>query len=131
MWPFLTRRACQTQSECTFAGAWGGSQVPAVFYISSYFWDRAQDVGLIPDDKTISVVIKPAVFRTHGDRACKTPMQHLPTEFPAVRRHETLSPEWLPFMWLQSPNVESRPRVQDALTSLCLPCSLYHGSTAE
>lgn len=22
-----------------------------MFYISSYFWDRAQDVGLIPDDK--------------------------------------------------------------------------------
>jgi hypothetical protein len=39
------------QSECTFNGAWGGSKVPAVFYISSYFWDRAQDVGLIPNDK--------------------------------------------------------------------------------
>lgn len=39
------------QSQCTFNGAWGGSKVPAVFYISSYFWDRAQDVGLIPDNK--------------------------------------------------------------------------------
>ena len=54
------------QSECTFNGAWGGSKVPAVFYISSYFWDRATDVGLIPDDKTISVVVKPSAFRKVG-----------------------------------------------------------------
>jgi hypothetical protein len=43
--------AALLQSECTFNGAWGGSKLPAVFYISSYFWDRAQDVGLIPNDK--------------------------------------------------------------------------------
>ena len=52
------------QSECTFNGAWGGSKAPAVFYISSYFWDRATDVGLIPDDKSISVVISPSDFRS-------------------------------------------------------------------
>lgn len=75
-------------SQCTFNGAWGGSKVPAVFYISSYFWDRAQDVGLIPDDKAISVVIKPSAFRTKGDLACRTPMQHLPTEFPSVEESQ-------------------------------------------
>ncbi len=34
-----------------------------MFYISSYFWDRATDVGLIPDTKSISVVISPSDFR--------------------------------------------------------------------
>ena len=33
------------QLQCTFNGAWGGPRVPKVFYISSYFWDRATDAG--------------------------------------------------------------------------------------
>lgn len=79
-------------AQCTFNGAWGGSAVPAVFYISSYFWDRATDVGLIPDDKSISVVISPQDFRTHGQRACKTSLKDLPTMFPSV------DPEQLPYL---------------------------------
>ena len=31
--------------QCTFNGAWGGNRVPDVFYVSSYFWDRATDAG--------------------------------------------------------------------------------------
>ncbi len=58
------------QSECTFNGAWGGSKAPAVFYISSYFWDRATDVGLIPDDKSISVIISPSDFRSAALQPC-------------------------------------------------------------
>ena len=54
------------QSECTFNGAWGGSKVPAVFYISSYFWDRAQDVGLIPNDK----VRRPLSIASHICACC-------------------------------------------------------------
>lgn len=38
--------ACDApQLQCTFDGAWAGDRVPAVFYISSYFWDRAVDAG--------------------------------------------------------------------------------------
>lgn len=33
------------QLQCTFNGAWGGPRVPKVFYVSSYFWDRATDAG--------------------------------------------------------------------------------------
>lgn len=33
------------QLQCTFNGTWGGPRVPKVFYISSYFWDRATDAG--------------------------------------------------------------------------------------
>ena len=33
------------QLQCTFNGAWGGPRVPKVFYVSSYFWDRATDSG--------------------------------------------------------------------------------------
>lgn len=35
------------QFQCTFNGAWGGGRVPSVFYISSYFWDRAIDAGTL------------------------------------------------------------------------------------
>lgn len=33
------------QLQCTFNGAWAGNRVPSVFYVSSYFWDRASDAG--------------------------------------------------------------------------------------
>lgn len=33
------------QLQCTFNGAWVGNRVPQVFYVSSYFWDRATDAG--------------------------------------------------------------------------------------
>lgn len=75
-------------AQCTFNGAWGGSTVPAVFYISSYFWDRATDVGLIPSDKSISVVISPLNFRTHGETACNTALADLPAKFPSVEAEQ-------------------------------------------
>ena len=33
------------QTSCSFAGAWGGGQLPKAFYVSSYFWDRALEAG--------------------------------------------------------------------------------------
>ena len=73
------------QSQCTFNGAWGGSKVPAVFYISSYFWDRATNIGIIKDAAAISVTLKPSDFRTHGEAACASPIAGLGEMFPAVR----------------------------------------------
>lgn len=33
------------QTQCSFAGAWGGGHAPKAFYVSSYFWDRAVEAG--------------------------------------------------------------------------------------
>jgi hypothetical protein len=33
------------QEHCSFNGAWMGSRIPSIVYISSYFWDRATDAG--------------------------------------------------------------------------------------
>ena len=33
------------QTQCSFAGAWGGGHAPKAFYVSSYFWDRAIEAG--------------------------------------------------------------------------------------
>ena len=80
----LSRPARCLQAECTFNGAWGGASVPAVFYISSYFWDRATDIGIIKDSRAISVSVKPSDFRLHGEKACASPVADLGQTFPAV-----------------------------------------------
>ena len=59
--------------------------MPAVFYISSYFWDRATDIGIIRDSAAISVSVKPSDFRLHGESACSTPVAGLGHKFPAVQ----------------------------------------------
>jgi len=74
------------QAECAFNGTWGGGKLPAVFYISSYFWDRATDVGVIKDPDAINVNIKPSDFRAYGNRACAKPISQLGAEFPSVRQ---------------------------------------------
>lgn len=58
--------------------------MPAVFYISSYFWDRATAIGIIKDPKAISVTLTPADFRTNGESACASPVSGLAKKFPAV-----------------------------------------------
>lgn len=39
------------QEHCSFNGSWDGGRGEGqkVFYISSYFWDRALDIGIIKD----------------------------------------------------------------------------------
>ena len=56
-----------------------------MFYISSYFWDRATDVGIIKNADAINVNIKPSDFKSFGNRACSKPVAKLGAEFPAVR----------------------------------------------
>lgn len=94
----LRGNAWDGQAECTFNGAWGGSKVPAVFYISSYFWDRATDVGLIPDDKSISVIISPSDFRLLSQRfhppSYRRHMPHCRCRFAKWRQLEHTSPKY-------------------------------------
>ncbi|KFM27824.1 Apyrase [Auxenochlorella protothecoides] len=71
--------------QCSFNGAWGGGRVPSVFYISSYFWDRAVDAGLVPETAAIEARVKPAEFKKLADKACSAKLADLGTLFPNVQ----------------------------------------------
>lgn len=51
------------QEACSFSGAWRGkpSGMARVYYVSSYFWDRAQDSGIIADNNAIEWKTSPGV----------------------------------------------------------------------
>lgn len=54
---------CGVQEACSFSGAWRGkpSSMARVYYVSSYFWDRALDSGIISDPQAISWKTSPGV----------------------------------------------------------------------
>jgi hypothetical protein len=54
---------CVIQEACSFNGAWRGkpSSMARVYYVSSYFWDRALDSGIISDKNAISWKTSPGV----------------------------------------------------------------------
>ena len=80
-------------AQCSFKGAWkaprpaaaggggGGGDAPAdrpasaspVTYVSSYFWDRALDAGLVTDAGAATVALTPADLRAKGEAACGAP----------------------------------------------------------
>jgi apyrase len=72
------------QPQCTFGGAWGGPRLPAVFYISSYFWERAAEAGLVPDGDAIDAVVEPGHFLEAAKRACDLDLKTLGSRFPTV-----------------------------------------------
>ena len=51
------------QSSCSFSGAWRGKpgRMKRVYYVSSYFWDRALDAGIIADKAAIEWRTSPGV----------------------------------------------------------------------
>ena len=74
------------QDQCAFNGAWGGgSRHPTAFYVSSYFWDRATDAGIIGDENALTWDLKPADLITAATKACGTPVSGLAAAFPKVR----------------------------------------------
>lgn len=77
------------QLQCTFNGAWGGPKVPKVFYISSYFWDRASDAGLVAED-AIEAYVKPSAFVELAEKACAAGLEEIAMIFPKV--HEDIRP---------------------------------------
>eukprot|EP01025_Chloroclados_australasicus_P047816 TRINITY_DN5395_c1_g2_i1.p1 TRINITY_DN5395_c1_g2~~TRINITY_DN5395_c1_g2_i1.p1 ORF type:complete len:501 (-),score=43.69 TRINITY_DN5395_c1_g2_i1:470-1816(-) len=65
--------------KCTFAGAWEGNMPPSTdTYISSYFFDRAIDAGIIKDDKLSTADIKVKDFKIKGEIACSGKMDAFP-----------------------------------------------------
>ena len=73
------------QEQCAFNGAWGGLRRPTAFYVSSYFWDRATDAGIIADETAITWDLKPADLIKAATKACATPVSGLAAAFPKVR----------------------------------------------
>jgi hypothetical protein len=59
----LTDRAVCPQDACSFNGAWRGkpAQMVRVYYVSSYFWDRASESGIIADKAAIDWKTSPGV----------------------------------------------------------------------
>jgi apyrase len=51
------------QEACSFSGAWRGKPrgMQRVYYVSSYFWDRALESGIIDDKAAIEWKTSPAV----------------------------------------------------------------------
>ena len=74
-----------TQEQCAFNGAWGGNVVPTAFYVSSYFWDRAADAGIIGEKSAIAWSLKPDDFSSAATSACSSSVAALGSAFPHVR----------------------------------------------
>lgn len=72
------------QLQCSFGGAWGGPRVPGVFYVSSYFWDRATDAGLIKDESARHVIVSPGHFKKAAKHACSLDVVSLEVNYPKV-----------------------------------------------
>ena len=49
------------QDYCTFDGVWRGPARSNPYYVSSYFWDRAQETSIIRDKDAITWTVTPAV----------------------------------------------------------------------
>ena len=75
------------QEQCAFNGAWGGSVKPTAFYVSSYFWDRATDAGIIGDKAAITWTLKPNDFSAAAKTACASSVVGLASSFPDVSKH--------------------------------------------
>lgn len=52
-----------TKEACSFNGAWRGKpgDMARVYYVSSYFWDRALESGIIADKGAIAWKTSPGV----------------------------------------------------------------------
>ncbi len=72
------------QDQCAFNGAWGGTRKPTAFYVSSYFWDRATDAGIIADEAAITWTLKPADLGAVAEKACAATAAGVPDLFPKV-----------------------------------------------
>ena len=58
---------------------------PTAFYVSSYFWDRATDAGIIGEKSAITWTLKPNDFSAAAGQACHSTVSGLASSFPNVR----------------------------------------------
>ncbi|GAX84844.1 hypothetical protein CEUSTIGMA_g12265.t1 [Chlamydomonas eustigma] len=87
-----TKAECgAVKDQCSFNGAWRGDAAAAQsrsYYISSYFWDRARDTGIIANPKATSFTTKVQDFSTHAQKACSSEMStlsHVTKTYPDIQ----------------------------------------------
>jgi len=75
------------KDQCSFSGAWRGKAAPKprTYYVSSYFWDRAQDSGIIADADALHWETTPEEYAKKAQDACPKPHAEIPQAFPAVK----------------------------------------------
>lgn len=73
------------QIQCSFGGAWGGPRLPDSFYVSSYFWDRAAEAGLVDGKDAVQAAINPSSFKKMAQHACALDVNTLAEKFPEVQ----------------------------------------------
>ena len=78
------------QHECSFNGAWGGGRGPGArtFYVSSYFFDRAVESGIVADESTSSILVKPRSFEAAAREVCNKANHEVRTIFPRVEEEQ-------------------------------------------
>eukprot|EP00878_Enallax_costatus_P034916 GHUV01038861.1.p1 GENE.GHUV01038861.1~~GHUV01038861.1.p1 ORF type:complete len:200 (+),score=53.83 GHUV01038861.1:122-721(+) len=77
----------QPKEACSFSGAWRGkpTSMPRVYYVSSYFWDRAQDSGIIADKNAIEWKTSPGDFAKRATAACGKDITELTKAFAGLQ----------------------------------------------
>ncbi len=78
----------QPQDLCSFAGGWRGkaSSSARVYYVSSYFWDRATDSGIIADKAAIEWATTPKDFASKAGAVCGKDMDALKKDYVEVQQ---------------------------------------------
>lgn len=84
------------QALCSFNGAWRGKGPGPhrMYYVSSYFWDRARDAGIINVATAIQWPITPKAFGKAAGEACKLDASSVVSKYPTVK------PEQAPYFCL-------------------------------
>lgn len=82
--------------QCTFDGVWRGkARTDTSYYVSSYFWDRAIESGIITDERALSWKATPGTFAAKASSACS-----VPDTSSLLKLHPSVKPDQAPFFCL-------------------------------
>lgn len=73
------------EAQCSFNGAWGGPRLPDSFYVSSYFFDRAIEAGVIGEKDAIQATIDPTHFKRAAEEICPLHVESIAEKYPDVQ----------------------------------------------
>lgn len=85
----LDQKCGAPQPTCSFQGAWRGTRVPDIFYVSSYFWDRAADAGILDDDKDTHAVVSPRHFKDMAEEACELDVDSVESKYGRIQKEHS------------------------------------------
>ncbi|GLC70971.1 hypothetical protein PLESTF_001056400 [Pleodorina starrii] len=75
------------QIQCSFNGAWRGNGLSKgrQYYVSSYFWDRASETGIIKDADAIMWPTSPKEFKAKAAEVCGLSADGVAKAYPKVQ----------------------------------------------